>query len=154
MADLKNTCSWCNRPEGNGVDLISNDDHTAFICKKCLKQASAKFKEWDTIEVEKKEEPRWRELTPSKIHAHLDKYIIGQEQAKKVLSVAVYNHYKMIDDSKEKKKQGEDAVEIEKSNILMLGPSGCGKTALIRSLARILDVPYTICDCTNLTEAG
>ena len=150
MADLKNTCSWCGRPEGPGVDLVSNQDGTAFICKKCLRQADAKFKETDTVEIEKKSTPKWKELTPSKIHAHLDQYIIGQEKAKKVLSVAVYNHYKMIDDKQKKKTD----VEIEKSNILMLGPSGCGKTAIVRALAKILDVPFTICDCTNLTEAG
>lgn len=151
MAEIRNTCSWCNRAEGNGVDLVSNLDGTAFICKKCLKQAAAKFKEADTVEVETIDHAKWKDLTPSKIHAHLDKYIIGQDRAKKVLSVAVYNHYKMIDDSK---KDNKNDVEIEKSNILMLGPSGCGKTAIVRALAKILDVPFTICDCTNLTEAG
>ena len=151
MAELKNTCSWCGRPEGNGVDLVSNADGTAFICKRCLKMADTKFKESDTVEVESTISNKWKDLTPSKIHAHLDKYIIGQEQAKRVLSVAVYNHYKMLD-SRQKKNDTE--VEIEKSNILMLGPSGCGKTAIVRTLAKILDVPFTICDCTNLTEAG
>lgn len=149
MSDPKNRCSWCDRPEGNGVDLISNQDGTAFICKRCLKKADTKFKEADIVEIEKEDKSRWKDLTPSKIHAHLNQYIIGQDRAKKVLSVAVYNHYKMIDDSKKNKD-----VEIEKSNILMLGPSGCGKTAIVRALAKILDVPFTICDCTNLTEAG
>ena len=87
MAEFRNTCSWCNRPEGNGVDLVSNQDGTAFICKKCLKQAAAKFKEADTVEVETVDHAKWKDLTPSKIHAHLDQYIIGQDRAKKIIYV-------------------------------------------------------------------
>ena len=146
---MKDTCSWCGRPEGNGIDLVSNDDGTSFICSKCIERARGRIREIVDVKTQATTSDKWKDLTPSKIHKHLDQYIIGQERAKKVLSVAVYNHYKMIDDSKKNKD-----VEIEKSNILMLGPSGCGKTAIVRALAKILDVPFTICDCTGLTEAG
>ena len=145
---MGNKCNWCDIPEGDGIDLVSNGDGTTFICKQCASRVFKRFAETDIPE-KKSLSDKWKNLTPSKIHAHLNQYIIGQERAKKVLSVAVYNHYKMIDNS-----QKNNDVEIEKSNILMLGPSGCGKTAIVKALAKILDVPFTICDCTNLTEAG
>ena len=87
---------------------------------------------------------------PSEIKEELDKYIVGQDKAKKVLSVAVYNHYKRINSEL----NDDDGVEIEKSNILLLGPTGCGKTLLARTLARILNVPFATSDATTLTEAG
>ena len=149
---MVNKCSWCGQEEGKDIDLVANDDRTAFICKKCLKRAKNMFEETETV----KKEPvssKWKELTPSKIHEHLDKYVIGQDRAKKVLSVAVYNHYKMLD-NQTGKEENENSVEMEKSNILMLGPSGSGKTYMVRMLAKILDVPFTTCDCTSLTEAG
>lgn len=90
---------------------------------------------------------------PAEIKAELDKYIVGQDKAKKVLSVAVYNHYKRIN-SLMKSKKADDGVEIEKSNILLLGPTGCGKTLLARTLAKILNVPFATSDATTLTEAG
>lgn len=85
---------------------------------------------------------------PHKIKASLDEYVVGQEQAKKVMSVAVYNHYKRIASDE------KDGVEIEKSNMLMIGPTGCGKTYLVKTLAKLLDVPLAITDATSLTEAG
>ena len=92
---------------------------------------------------------------PHKIKAQLDEYVIGQEQAKKVISVAVYNHYKRVFSlTNEKKQEDDDDIRIEKSNILMIGPTGCGKTYLVKTLARLLDVPLAITDATSLTEAG
>ena len=88
-------------------------------------------------------------LPPHKIKEKLDEYVIGQEQAKKAISVAVYNHYKRI-----VRQQENEDVEIEKSNMLMIGPTGCGKTYLVKTLAKILDVPLAIADATSLTEAG
>ena len=89
---------------------------------------------------------------PDEIKAELDRYIVGQDEAKKVLSVAVYNHYKRINNTLETAE--DDDVEIEKSNILLLGPTGCGKTLLARTLAKILNVPFASSDATTLTEAG
>lgn len=153
MTQHKNECSWCGAVDGvNGTNLVSNKDGTAYVCEKCAKRIGDKFKTHVTVEKEiNNAEKTWKNLTPSKIYEHLSKYIIGQERAKKVLSVAVYNHYKMIDNDEAK---DDSDVELEKSNILMLGPSGCGKTAIVRALAKILDVPFTISDCTGLTESG
>ena len=92
-----------------------------------------------------------KEVTPQKIHAYLDQYVIGQDRAKKVLSVAVYNHYKRLENNLD---ATDSQVELEKSNILLAGPTGTGKTLLARSIARLLDVPFTIVDATVLTEAG
>ena len=89
--------------------------------------------------------------TPLEIKDHLDQHVIGQEQAKKVLSVAVHNHYMRISTLESRK---DSDIELQKSNILLVGPTGCGKTLLAQSLAKMLDVPFTIADATNLTEAG
>ena len=147
MADMKERCSFCGKEESPDCLMISSDDGTAFICKECFDRMRPDFDSHQDIKQE--ESLSWKELTPSKIKAHLDKYIIGQDRAKKVLSVAVYNHYKMLDYIKK-----DSEVELERSNIVMVGPTGVGKTAIIKALAKILNVPFAITDATTLTENG
>jgi ATP-dependent Clp protease ATP-binding subunit ClpX len=91
---------------------------------------------------------------PREIRNHLDEHVIGQDEAKKILSVAVYNHYKRLTYAQSKGSKGDDAIEIQKSNILLIGPTGCGKTLLAQTLAEMLDVPFAVADATTLTEAG
>ena len=128
--------------------LIAGPDGV-FICDDCVDICKAMVDE--TIEKDKAEEVPLKK--PAEIKEELDKYIVGQDKAKKVLSVAVYNHYKRIN-ALVKTKKAEDEIEIEKSNILLLGPTGCGKTLLARTLAQILNVPFATSDATTLTEAG
>ena len=137
-------CSFCNKEEDKVQQLIVGPNGL-FICDECIGICQS------MLEGEKDKGSRGESklLKPEEIKAELDKYIVGQEEAKKVLSVAVYNHYKRVNGPKKK-----DDVEIEKSNILMLGPTGCGKTLLARTLAKILDVPFAVADATTLTEAG
>lgn len=122
-----------------------------YICDRCVSDASGIVKS-DLASMSKKRDENYKPLMkPAEIKANLDDYVIGQEQAKKTLSVAVYNHYKRI--SAEQQDPTDD-TEIEKSNIILLGPTGCGKTLLARTLANVIDVPFTIADATVLTEAG
>ena len=101
----------------------------------------------------KKDEINFRDIDPKEIKAYLDRHIVGQDRAKMILSVAVYNHYKKLDYAKTHKRV-KSSMSLEKSNILMLGPSGVGKTALIKALADKIKVPFVICDATEMTEAG
>jgi ATP-dependent Clp protease ATP-binding subunit ClpX len=134
------SCSFCGRPEEAVEKLISGPE--SFICDKCVRLC---------MEIVEKK-PMHHELKllkPKEIKTALDEYVIGQERAKKTISVAVYNHYKRI---RSLNKKGE--VEYSKSNVLLLGPTGSGKTLIARTLAQILDVPFAIADATTLTEAG
>ncbi|WP_298067505.1 ATP-dependent Clp protease ATP-binding subunit ClpX [uncultured Mailhella sp.] len=138
-------CSFCGRDATEVRHLVQQG--SLYICDECV-TACAKIIAGDD-DAETLPEPPSGLLTPQQIKAHLDEYVIGQEQAKKTLSVAVHNHYKRVFHG-----GALDGVELEKSNILLLGPTGSGKTLLARTLARILKVPFAIADATTLTEAG
>jgi ATP-dependent Clp protease ATP-binding subunit ClpX len=140
-------CSFCRRdPEETGRLLAGPDG--VYICEACV-ELSYRMLRGERREAGLPLSVPSRLPSPREIYAYLDQYVVGQERAKRVLSVAVYNHYKRITS----RGRWED-VEIEKSNILLIGPTGCGKTLLARTLARILDVPFAIADATSLTEAG
>ena len=150
MAGRKNDevvrCSFCNKTQAQVRKMIAGPNG-AYICDECIEVCSEIIEE----ELEYNDDSQYDEinlLKPEEIKAFLDDYVIGQERAKKVLSVAVYNHYKRII-------AGRDlGVELQKSNVLLLGPTGCGKTLLAQTLAKILNVPFAIADATALTEAG
>ena len=142
-------CSFCGKSKDEVRRLIAGPDGV-FICDDCVEICKAMMDETDEKDTAAAEVPLKK---PAELKEELDKYIVGQDKAKKVLSVAVYNHYKRIN-SLLKAGKADDGVEIEKSNILLLGPTGCGKTLLARTLAKILNVPFATSDATTLTEAG
>lgn len=144
----KRYCSFCGKPEDLVKKLITGQNG-ACICDECLEIGYDMIKEEATDSFEPVPLKK-----PAEIKEELDKYIVGQDEAKKVLSVAVYNHYKRINNAASAAKNKDDEIEIEKSNILLLGPTGCGKTLLARTLAKILNVPFATTDATTLTEAG
>ena len=146
-------CSFCNKQQNQVKKLIANPDGNSFICNECIDVCKDILSEDKTTKIDAKIEL----LTPQEIKEKLDDYIIGQEAAKKMLSVAVYNHYKRINHNlltAKNKEQLKDDIELEKSNILMVGPTGSGKTLLAKTLAKILNVPFASADATTLTEAG
>lgn len=141
-------CSFCGKPKDKAKKLIAGPNGV-YICDECIEIC----REVLTEEEQNEQPENVKLLKPKEIKEELDKYIVGQDKAKKVLSVAVYNHYKRVNNIAESKKNKDD-TEIEKSNILLLGPTGSGKTLLARTLAKILNVPFAVADATTLTEAG
>ena len=147
---MKKTCSFCGRSEKDVLLMITGINGN--ICNICTEQAYKILQESTASATRKKEEKATKDLKvpkPKEIKAYLDQYVIGQDDAKRFLSVAVYNHYKRL-----KQPDDPDGVEIEKSNIIMVGSTGTGKTLLARTIAKLLDVPFTIVDATVFTEAG
>ncbi|MCI5568655.1 MAG: ATP-dependent Clp protease ATP-binding subunit ClpX [Lachnospiraceae bacterium] len=140
-------CSFCGKAEGQVAKMIAGPSGL-FICNECVDLCKEIIDEEDIYDDEPSGDMDIKLMKPKEIKAVLDEYVIGQEDAKKVLAVSVYNHYKRVLST-----QNSD-VELQKSNILMLGPTGSGKTLLAQTLARILNVPFAITDATNLTEAG
>jgi ATP-dependent Clp protease ATP-binding subunit ClpX len=151
MAKLRKECSFCGRSEREVRLLITGLN--GYICEDCAQQAYRIVQE-NIQDVSRNtsnstEKQKFKVPKPKEIKAHLDEYVIGQDEAKRYLSVAVYNHYKRLEQGTD-----QDGVEIEKSNIIMVGSTGTGKTLLARTIAKMLDVPFTIVDATVLTEAG
>ena len=146
-------CSFCGKTQDQVKKLIAGPE--VFICDECVeldeeffeaKERKGEKESKASEDVEEKAIPK-----PHEIKAYLDEHIVGQDDAKKVLSVAVYNHYKRL---KHNRQENTNGVEIQKSNILLVGPTGSGKTLLAQTLAKMLDVPFAVADATTLTEAG
>ncbi len=152
MDDVNNNgpeciCSFCGKDQEEVGKLIAGPD--VFICDECIELCNEIVHDKDGSDSAEAEAKKKVTLKPKEINAHLDQYVIGQEYAKKVLSVAVHNHYKRIDAP-----VGDGSVELQKSNIILVGPTGSGKTLVAQTLARILNVPFCMADATTLTEAG
>lgn len=148
ISEEKVRCSFCNKTQDQVKKMIAGPSGV-YICDECVDICA------DIIEEEYEDDPETEEmeinlLKPVEIKSFLDEYVIGQEEAKKVMAVSVYNHYKRVMAPKD----DDDEVELQKSNIIMIGPTGSGKTYLAQTLAKIINVPFAIADATTLTEAG
>ena len=141
-------CSFCEKPQPR-AELVIAGEGKAAVCYDCIRVLGQVVEEENHPPLKKFEPPK--PLAPREIYSNLDTYVVGQVKAKKVLSVAVYNHFKRIWNGHQR--SGSD-VELQKTNILLVGPTGCGKTLLAETLARTLDVPFAVCDATSLTESG
>ncbi|NME36226.1 MULTISPECIES: ATP-dependent Clp protease ATP-binding subunit ClpX [Fusobacterium] len=151
--DKKPVCSFCGRPQSEVNELFSGKDGV-YICDNCIETCYDILYPEDDIDLEDVKTnnvTKTEILTPKEIKAKLDEYVIGQEETKKVLSVAVYNHYKRIKNLEENNSKD---IELQKSNVLIIGPTGSGKTLMAQTLAKILNLPFAIADATTLTEAG
>ena len=148
---MKRVCSFCGKEESQDNPLLASAiKKGVYICELCLISGEKILHGWDEAEKEEVNlEEAIKKFTPKKLKAILDEYVIGQEKAKKVLSVAVYNHYKRLLFAK-----NSSEVEIQKSNVLLIGPTGSGKTLMAQTIAKFLNVPFAIADATSLTEAG
>ena len=145
---MSSACSFCGKSQ-NDVDKLISGPHQVFICNECIDLCNEMLDEENKNP--SKETKKIRVSTPAEIKASLDEYIIGQDKAKKSMSVAVHNHYKRLNLSSRSQKDG---VELSKSNLLLIGPTGSGKTLLAQTIARTLNVPFSTADATTLTEAG
>ena len=140
-------CSFCGKPQSEARRLIAGPG--VYICDECIELCMSILEDENSLNTRKSSYSETSAVLPKpqEVKKQLDEYVIGQDEAKIALSVAVYNHYKRI-------YYGKDDVELTKSNVLLLGPTGVGKTLLAQTLAKILDVPFAIADATTLTEAG